>query len=184
VPFNTTFAFSATAQPTYVSGSDIGHATSITLPPAVDLTIQIVPSVYLGNPNNVPGLAPGETVSFSPGTITIAGGGSGPTSLPDFSFFGPGFLYTFTPTTGVASHSPGGDNLDITFVGTVTGPGFSLTASALTLGFTQSGNQVSTISTSGSFEAPPSSITLPDGGTSLALLGAGIIGLASLRRRM
>ncbi len=122
----------------------------------------------------------GDAITFSPNTFT---------SLPATSFGSVGSLiatwgasYSFTSASGHFQRNPDVDSISLLFTGTFNDSNgiYATQTATLSESFTQAGDGAP-VGFSASFATPPT-VRTPEPAT-MAILGAGFLGLAAVRRR-
>jgi hypothetical protein len=148
------------------SASDLTTGTMFTIVGAITTVPAAVPGDFAG--------APASPDSFlSP--IKVHGGLAGNIGNNLYTITIGGNLFSFLIDT-ISQDVNTAKFYDVSGTGTVTAAGFAPTTGTYTLNFTQSGGS--------SFTWGATSTAVPDGGTTVILLGAALSGLGLLRRKL
>ena len=122
--------------------------------------------------------------------LNVSGNAGDSLPLPS-SGLGAGVIYTvdgFTLTlTSLTLSSESAKNLILDGVGTLSGHGYESTPGDINIAFSRSGTELPGASftfAATSSANPPTTRTLPDGGTTAMMLGLGFLGIAGLRRKL
>jgi hypothetical protein len=166
--YNFSGVFGAT--PTFSTGNFIPD-----YPTAIAVTFTTVNINSVTNPGNV-GVAAGDPVSFGSAEVAFA---LGDTIVKQFTTA----ATTVTETVTVTGYSNDGIFINIFASGMATASGFDPTAVILTLTFTATGTAVAGGYANVAIALPPPLPPPVPEPASMALLGAGLLGLAVLRRR-
>lgn len=176
---NGTFTFgSPSGTITATGSSEIGNGTTGFTIPAT-LTIDTVPSTFLGNPNDL-GFLIGDALTLSPLTFSVSPGTGFHSTMETIKVDGDTFVFTqIEAASGLAGH------VDVTWVGQITvAPGLAVPQSAdMTAAFTQA-SAGGAIGGTVSISTPStvSRVLVPEP-VSVAILGMGLLGLGLTGRK-
>lgn len=160
-----------------INSTGINGATTFTMPSTN--IVNDVPTTYLGSASSFYSdgtVSEGNSVTFDDSTLTYGATPTGTLLTIDG--------YTFDATSATWARSTATDEVSVYFLGTFDGaPTYQTGDASLSLSFNQSGGS-GDVNYSATLSTPPAPdpVSVPEPAT-MAVLGAGMIGLLATRRR-
>jgi hypothetical protein len=179
VPINGSIAFGAAG--VVVNNPTLADATSFYVDgPVVLGGPSVENTAYVGEiPQGSYSSVPLDTlVTFTSFTFT-----SPAAVMPLWTFTQDGLTYSFDATSVAADWNASRDEWDIGGNGIAMISGFTPTAGTWTVNLSQTGSSFAFDATSGAASSPVTAAAVPDGGSSMFLLGSACLGLGAFSRK-